>query len=182
MEWSAQISKAILPSSGTYFIMASSYETLNGLGGIEEVANDSVEFEMTINGVTPPTDIEGFDPAHYTYFTGTIGMNETVEGYSTVQEPIYYYVFDAVEGETLNLSLESEEFDTVMHLFGPGGDRLAVNDDADDSTYNSAFTNFTVPATGRYLIFATSYYFVDAPLGADSFLGGDFTLSMTNSK
>ena len=178
---SSEISKVTLPTSGAYFLLATSYDTLNGFIA-EEIEEGSVEFKLTLNGVTPPTDIEGFDPLGYTYFTGTIGMNQTVEGVSSLAEPVYYYVYDGVEGETFDLTLESEDFDTVLYLFGVGGDRLAVNDDADDTTYNSAITSFTVPATGRYLIFATPYYFVDSLEGEDSFLGGDFVLSMTSSK
>ena len=170
--------KATLPTSGTYFLLATSYDTLNGFIA-EEIEGGSVEFEMIVSGVTPPTEIEGFDPTRYTYFTGAIGMNETVEGYSTPQEPIYYYVFDGVEGETFDLSLESQDFDTVLHLFGSNGDRLAVNDDFDGT--NSTISGFTVPVTGRYLIFATDYFFTTIDDEESGYMGGDFALSLTGS-
>ncbi|MCA9882844.1 MAG: PPC domain-containing protein [Anaerolineae bacterium] len=178
---SARIDNATLPTSGSYFILATTFETHNGYGA-EEIEGDEAEFEMSISGVTPPTDLENFDPQRYTYFTGAIGMDETVEGYSTAAEPVFYYLFDGVEGETFDLTLESQNFDTVLHLFGTGGDRLAVNDDADETTYNSAITSFTVPETGRYLIFATDYFFTDALTEDGDFIGGDFVLSMTSSK
>jgi len=88
-------------------------------------------------------------------------------------------VFDGVEGETFDLSLESQDFDTVLHLFGSNGDRLAVNDDFDGT--NSTISGFTVPVTGRYLIFATDYFFTTIDDEESGYMGGDFALSLTGS-
>ena len=66
------------------------------------------------------------------------------------------YTFEGRSGQSVNISLESTEFDPYVALFGPNGRLVAENDDESDSTKN-AFLSVTLPATGRYRVIVNAY-------------------------
>ncbi len=65
------------------------------------------------------------------------------------------YHFEGQAGQVISLSLASEEFDTWVVLNGPA-DFWDFNDDVTDGDSNS-FLSVRLPATGTYLVRATSY-------------------------
>lgn len=82
---------------------------------------------------------------------GTLGADDAV-----LDGGEYYeiYTFEGTEGQVIAIDLVSEEFDTYLVVFGPDGERLAENDDGDDS---NARIWLTLPSTGTYTVWATSY-------------------------
>lgn len=71
-----------------------------------------------------------------------------------------YYTFDATQGQGVNISLESLEFDSILYLLAPNGDPIAFNDDASFTTTNSrlpATGNLILPVTGKYTAVVTTF-------------------------
>ncbi len=61
------------------------------------------------------------------------------------------HTFEGRAGQSVTISVESRDFDTLVALFSPDGKLLAENDDISRSNTNSALT-FTLPASGRYTV------------------------------
>ena len=171
-----------LPNTGSYFILATTFGNLRGSFYEEDAEVEEVEMPYTISlsGATLPADA---NPDSITFFRGELFVNEPfVDGYSTIAEPVYYFVLDAAAGDVLDIELVSEDMDTLLMVFGVGGVRLAADDDGGDGT-NSSVLGFEVPEDGTYVIWATSYgfnYVADATSDAD-YPGGTFTLSASTS-
>ncbi len=71
----------------------------------------------------------------------------------------YYdeYKFEAKSGDTIVVSMDSEAFDTYLHLLGPG-DLQEMNDDhGDDESTNSRIT-YVATQDGEYTVFANSLW------------------------
>ena len=65
------------------------------------------------------------------------------------------YSFEGEVGQTLTITMTSEEFDPLLILLGPDGEEIAVNDDY-GGTLNSTIVT-TLPSSGAYTILAGSY-------------------------
>jgi tetratricopeptide (TPR) repeat protein len=61
------------------------------------------------------------------------------------------HTFVGRAGQSVTISVESRDFDTLVALFSPDGKLLAENDDISRSNTNSSLT-FTLPASGRYTV------------------------------
>ena len=175
----AEISGVTLPADGGYFIVASSYTNIDSI--LESEITSAQKYTLSVNGITPPVDMPDYSPDNIQYFRGDLVANTPAEGASTPEEPVYYYLFYGQAEETITITLESDDFDPVLHLFNATGSRIAVNDDDLESTgFNSAIRNFTLPEDGPYLVFATDVFFYNA--GDDNAIlgyeGGDFTISL----
>jgi hypothetical protein len=74
----------------------------------------------------------------------------------TLDNGEYYNVhtFEGTEGQEVVIEMVSEAFDTYLVVFDPEGNRVAENDDGDGS---NALVRLTLPATGTYTVWATSY-------------------------
>ncbi len=90
-----------------------------------------------------------------------IGVGETLRGElaagdATMEDGSYFdlYTFQATAGQSYVVTLNSEEFDTYLHVSGPGG-LVEDNDDAQDGVTNSK-VEFTAPAAGEIQIKANS--------------------------
>ncbi|MHC4067802.1 MAG: NHL repeat-containing protein [Planctomycetota bacterium] len=66
------------------------------------------------------------------------------------------------------LSLSSDNFDTVLSLWGPDGTLLAANDDFGGG-FNSAIPLVSLPVDGTYVILAASYEAYDSGSGTGSY-------------
>lgn len=70
------------------------------------------------------------------------------------------YIFNGTQGQAISSAMSSNQFDTFLFLFDLAGNNVAFNDDIDVSTTNSRIPPtgaFTLPYTGQYILFATSY-------------------------
>lgn len=74
----------------------------------------------------------------------------------TLDDGSHYEVhtFTGTEGQAVAIEMISEAFDTYLIVFDPEGNRIAENDDGDDS---NARVWLTLPTTGIYTVWATSY-------------------------
>jgi serine protease Do len=128
-----------LPDSDTYIILANSYapgETGNYLlqlaaagSSTQQQAQAILQTEGLLNNSSP-----------------------------TLQDGSFYqeHSFQGNAGQTVTISLESNEFDTYLILLGPNDQLLAENDDASSNTRNSTLT-ITLPIAGTYRVIANAY-------------------------
>ncbi|MBE9177406.1 pre-peptidase C-terminal domain-containing protein [Oculatella sp. LEGE 06141] len=65
------------------------------------------------------------------------------------------YTFEGREGQTVTITMTSEDFDTVLSLIGPNDEEIAYNDDY-GRTLNSTIVT-TLPANGTYKVMARSF-------------------------
>ena len=78
------------------------------------------------------------------------------------------YTFSGEAGTRLTVAMDSSDFDTYLYLMDAGGE--VIDSDDDEGTGTNSIATVTLPATGGYIIEATSY-------GADG--EGSYTLSLT---
>lgn len=173
---SAEISDVTLPSDGSYLIVASSFAYIDDIIEGEDL-EDGLAYEILLEGANPPdgnTDV-------IEYFSGTLIPGQTFEGFSSLEEPVFFYLFDGNEGDIVDIEMTSDDFDTLLYVVGGSGDRLAVNDDDPQTmTTDSAIRSLVLPATQRYLVFATNVFYYNAGVD-DSFLsyeGGTFEITL----
>jgi hypothetical protein len=66
------------------------------------------------------------------------------------------YSFQGTAGQTIEIKLESRDFDSYLILLDDKDEKLAENDDGADGT-SDAFISFVLPYTGRYQVIVNSY-------------------------
>lgn len=62
------------------------------------------------------------------------------------------FVFDSESGDFVTILMTSEDFDTYLELYEPGGDMVASDDDSAGDL--DSLITFAVPSDGRYVILA----------------------------
>lgn len=166
---SAAIVDYVIPEDGTYLVMATSFFFRDGFFEAGDI--DALPYRIAIEGNTAPDSDEPFE-----LFGSRIAYGETINGSVGMDESVFYLTFDGAAGDVVTLFIESDEFPTIMHLFDPAGNRIAVDP--------SAIVDLELPADGPYLLFATDIFFyeaVDFNTRAEenlAFMGGDFRLSL----
>lgn len=86
-------------------------------------------------------------------YTGILDDSDTVGDSGSFEDVHEFY---ASEGQVLRITMDSEDFDTLLRLRGPNGDVIAQNDDRQDGSVNSQIDS-RAPTTGRYSVLANSY-------------------------
>ncbi|HEY9645912.1 MAG TPA: PPC domain-containing protein [Chroococcidiopsis sp.] len=66
------------------------------------------------------------------------------------------YSFDGQEGQTVTITLSSDDFDPYLVLISPEGEVLAQNDDVSPDNFSSEIS-LTLPADGTYTVIANGY-------------------------
>lgn len=151
----AQVSNLVLPADNLYMVLATTFSSVHGDGFIGDP--DNARYKLTVSGNTDPASLMGQ--------TVNLSGRPLVPGEPTrtrisVEEPVFYFFFDANEGDVITLEMESPDFDTLLYLFNAQGERIAVNDDA-DSINLSKIEALELSQDGPYVAFATVYGFPD---------------------
>jgi hypothetical protein len=75
----------------------------------------------------------------------------------TLADPVGYFRFDGEEGDEVVVSMVGlDDFtDTILELYGPGGDLAAYDDDSGDGYF--ALVELTLPVSGVYRVVARGY-------------------------
>lgn len=148
-----------LPVSGTYYLLATTWDTRVNQSFAEEAESDdlNLEYELFIEGINPPEDSE----EALTMFRGEveIGMGGVIE--ITEDQPVFYLTFEASEGEVVTISALSDDIDTLLYLFNPSGQRIAINDDREPGDFSALIDEFEIPDDGTYIVFVTAFNFYD---------------------
>lgn len=164
-----------IPVDGSYYILATSFEYVDDILTDGEPLAEPQIYELALTGNTLPADAE---EDVVTIFRGVIEVGQTIVQATTTVEPVYYFLVEATAGQVLDITVESDAFDTLLHIFSPEGLRLAVNDDANG--INSAIMGLEILEDGPYMIFVSDVFFYDAAeLGESYDRVGEFTLSVT---
>ncbi len=84
---------------------------------------------------------------------GTINAGDVIEG--SVTNGTVEYQFTAKAGETLSISLSSDDFDTYLDVLDSSGNVIASDDDSGGGLNSALF--FSPPAAGAYTIVVRSF-------------------------
>ncbi len=163
---SSQISGFELPEDGTYFVLAT---TFNGLRAPEESQSsdeaEPVTYEISVSGINTPADLVGIERFDYLAGQMEIGGDAIVLSI-TPEESVFYITFPGEDGDILSIITADDNdgpaIDTLLYLFDPNGNRIAVNDDGEGIGLYSSIENIELPEDGLYMIFATSWDFAEA--------------------
>lgn len=169
-QFSAFIDVEALPADGTYLVLATTFNGLDEAPPADRVAETAQGYRLTMEGPSAPFTDE------ITLYAAPLSHEAALQGAITKAEPLFFFAFQANAGDTVDLTLESTDFDTLLHVFAPGGQRLAVDDDGGERT-NSALSDLEIPQDGAYLVMVTEVFFYNA--GQDRWTGeGSFTLRL----
>lgn len=143
------------PATGVYAFLANSYE-----GG----ARGNYTIEATVGGGQAGgqggamDELMGGGRSSNALSYGQTVNGELSDADRTLDDGSKYdeYTFQGSTGDRVVITMTSSAFDTYLALLGPGGDRVANNDDVSDSDTNSQIV-FTLSASGRYTIIANAY-------------------------
>lgn len=177
---SARINQVQLPWNGSYLIIATSFTYIDHfLVEIGEAVDDSESgkaYTLAISGVTAP---EGMNDATATIRAVSVAIGDRLEGESTADHPVGYYILEGRAGQRVTITVESRSFDTIVHLFDPYGNRIEVNDnDRSSETSDSAIREVELTEDGAYLILITDFFFyhLGKPGAEPPYRGGEYTL------
>lgn len=107
-------------------------------------------------------------PTYYNFNTPVLQHGESVYGTLTEEDGqnfkdgsrVHVYFFSGEEGDEINVSVGSNDFDTWLTVYDPAGNVLDYNDD----TWHTAFPmdwmsalDLVLPDTGRYTVIVTAY-------------------------
>ncbi|MFN8528089.1 MAG: hypothetical protein U0670_05720 [Anaerolineae bacterium] len=160
-----------IPADGTYFILATSFTYRNT--SLTDGAAD-LTFNLAIDGNTQPADIP---EDSFSYYVVNTAVGETITLDINQDAPAYLVAFHGEEGQQVTLDVPSDSLDTLVMLFDNLGQRVGVDDDGGDSF--SAQLQATLPTTGVYLAFVTTYDFANIANGDTTVTDGSIDFSVT---
>lgn len=166
----SRISDFELPVTDTYYIFASTF-TFVSASNLYTAEEPQLDFEITLEGLSVAAE-EGDE---FIYFGSDLFNGIPFDGYSTESEPVYFFTFVAQAGQTATININSNELDTALHLFGPGGWRIAADDDSGDGS-NARISDVLLEQDGLYLVFGTTPFFYTAADGM--YTDGEFVISV----
>jgi hypothetical protein len=97
--------------------------------------------------------------------------DDVIEGSLSTDSPEARFVFEGEEGQGVEISLHSDDFDAYLVLLDEDGDEIASNDDGSDNSLDSQII-VTLPESGSYTIVVSSFSYT---VGGDA-EEGDFEL------
>jgi len=155
----ALIQSYIIPTSGTYYILASRYQ--------REAGTTTGDYFIRLEGVTGeiPVVAPGTIPIPY-------GSTVTGRIDDTTSTVTYAFLAQAGDVVTLAMTRTSGDLDPLLFLFATDGTQLATDDDSGPEN-NALIAAFTVPQGGTYYVIATRYQ-----LGAGR-TSGEYSLSLS---
>ena len=107
-------------------------------------------------------------PTIYNFSTPVLQPGEPVHGMLTEADGqnfkdgsrVHVFFFTGEQGETVSLTLGSNEFDTWLTVYAPDGSLLDYNDDSWAGSFPTAWQSaldLTLPEAGRYTAVVTAY-------------------------
>jgi hypothetical protein len=168
------------PENGTYMVMAADANTVDGINAQEIIGTQG--FVVTAAGHTEPAD----QGQRILYFRNELeyGVPPGRRGYSSPLEPVFLYTFTGSAGDVIDVQMYTGDFDTLLMLFDPDGNRIAVNDDTPApggllTSTDSTLDGVPLPKDGTYILVGTSVFFYDVkPGNLADYTGGFFDLRL----
>ncbi len=163
-----------LAEDGTYTIIATSLLYSQTNGERYSVGEFTVTFATSEVGPTPTPDA----PDTNIPYEAVIGVDESITGGVTPDEPTVTYAFVGEAGQSILISLTSSDFDTYLILQDADGNELTFNDDGGQGL-NSLIGPYIIPEDGTYLIVATSF---SQRTGGTAQFSGQFELTVIGNE
>ena len=136
-------------NGGVVYIKVTAYNQGNTFG----------EYQLTINPGTNPLPLPNPNPTGTdTLLSNVLHTDQLIYGiYSMVRDGCFArkYTINVQQSTNVEISLDSNDFDTYLTLFDQYGSELMSNDDYENST-NSKISTYL--SAGTYIVEATSYY------------------------
>src|SRR5690349_936470 len=95
-------------------------------------------------------------PAVHAQDITPIQYGDSIRGKITDPDQGKLYSFDAQQGDSITINLESSQVDVYLRLGDSKGNQLEENDDISDSNVNARI-EYTIPKDGEYVIAALAY-------------------------
>jgi serine protease Do len=131
-----------LPSDGEYIIIANSF-----------AAGEQGRYDLSLrevgSGGTAPRPGSGFILQE----RGTLAPGDQIAPDNTLFDQ---YTFDGTAGQTVTVTLTSNEFDPYLVILDSSGNLIAENDDLSSSSTNSEVT-VQLPLTDTYIVIVNGY-------------------------
>jgi len=86
-----------------------------------------------------------------------IDLGDTVEGELDDEHRTREYSFEGEAGQTVSITLLSDDYDPLVVLLDADGQEIAMNDDGGPVSLSSRIGPFSLPEDGEYTIVADSY-------------------------
>lgn len=168
-----------LPHTGLYFLLASSFHYIDTILTDDNINTLNYHILMT----TQQDGKEDITIMPRNALARALRSGDFLRREHYKPQSVSYFSFDAAVGDTVHLRLYSDDFDTLLQLYAPNGQRVAVSDDAPGQGTNSSI-HYTVPITGRYLVLASDVFFYNqgrknTPLKQQ---GGEFFLNFSHAR
>ena len=141
----------ILPADGEYRIIATSYRSSE---------SGAYTLSLSAGGVaTQPQNVARAPAAAGTIEPGQTMSGRIESGDQTLRsgEFVDRYTLRGTSGQRLEIRLNSTEFDPYVQINGPNGFSEYNDDDVDGNGGSNSHLVVTLPATGSYVVSATSY-------------------------
>lgn len=179
--FSSAIKDVTLPINGSYVVLVSDFSSVDRPPS-EDGLKGTRTFEVMVTGNKAPIGDPNYSEDSVILFHGNIEVGGVTDGYSSPEEPVYYYFLSATQGDVIDIQIDEADFDTLMILFDRAGVRTHINDDdSERGGLESAIRGVEISETGSYLLFVTAYRFYTAADADTSFTGGTFTLSVSQA-
>lgn len=162
-----------LPETGSYFIIAGTVFAMQS----NDFEGDELAFELTIEGNSEVEEL-GED---FVYYGNELLDGEAQTGETDEDAAGYFFFFQGEEGDVVTLSATSDDFDTVLYVFGPGGVRVAANDDidVDNDELNSLVEEVELPEDGIYLVMVSNIFALYFGVDNEDASFGEFEVELT---
>jgi len=170
-----------IPADGVYVVIVSRFNFDEGetAGAYSLTVSEASSGGSILGGGSD--DGEVCDAAVEEFFEGdssiaTVSYGDTINETITDEDYGWLYCFEAADGDIVSIDMQrtSGDLDGQVAIYDPvAGEILAQNDDRVDDNLNPLITDFTIPESGAYIIFATRYRTDEGQTT------GDFSLTLT---
>jgi thiol-disulfide isomerase/thioredoxin len=159
-----------LPVDGTYTVVTTRFGFRTGFSTGDYTL--TLLQAVDVAEETTPSHVRWAHPANLPANLSRLSYNAPAIGTLSADQYEAWYTFAGHEGDviTIRMAAEAGDLDPFLILTDGDGFELALNDDLADQPDLAAIEDFTLPATGAYLIRATRYGFEYGPSE------GDYTL------
>lgn len=149
---------ATLPADDEYVILATSLHAYLSDGMVFAEGDFSLTLEEGDAPLVSPTQVPTSVPMPQDELSiaGSVAIGDSVTGELSNSMPNAGYTFTARAGDSVIITLTSEDFDTYLLLRNADGNDLQTDDDS-AGNLNSRIGPFTIPVDGTYTIVVESY-------------------------
>ncbi|MCY3935802.1 MAG: pre-peptidase C-terminal domain-containing protein [Chloroflexi bacterium] len=156
-ELDAHIADFTLPGSGEYTLLVSSWRYYH-LEENSSVGQFQLDFHL-ISEASPSTTVETAPRSADTETDPEGNQPKEINDALSESAPLMRYTFRAAAGQSITISLRSDEFDPYLMIDDATGETLASDDDGDGGL-NARIEDYTFSEAGEYTIVVSSWEYI----------------------